>query len=430
MQPKRFPAKSYQGLSSVESVSGSVSVWNTNMTLLTTRRSLLAIIAILALAAGMAAFGVDSASAKGKSKAIAITGIGTVNGESVVVHIIAVVPEGKSKKNVAAAALRGVNARGLTSSDFSLLANAWDQFSDGDPGNDFVTQRYNSKNEPSGAQAVIEAARSTWTAADSPFAFEAGMVSTGKCPSLVDECKGRQSFDGNNDMGWVKLRDQNTLAVTWSGTVTDESDVAFNTNFSWSTDDVPSAINIETVALHELGHVAGIGHSEVLGSIMEPVYAGIRRTLEPDDIEALQAWYGSSGGPTPPPTPEPEPTPDPSPTPTPTPPSGELHVGAAGYVDGDGVAYSLSGKKGRDLIITITITDGTGTVSGATVSITATNEGGWSGSGSGTTNSSGEARFKVRRAPSGVWSTTVNSASSGSLSCATDCPDGPHLGTK
>ena len=145
------------------------------MTLTTTRRSLLAIIAILALAAGLAAFGVDSASAKGKGNAIAITGIGNVNGESVVVHIVAVVPEGKSKQDVAAAALRGVNARGLTSSDYSLLQNSWDQFSDGVSGNDFVRQRYNSKNEPNGAQAVIEAARITWTAADSPFAFEAGV---------------------------------------------------------------------------------------------------------------------------------------------------------------------------------------------------------------------------------------------------------------
>jgi hypothetical protein len=46
-----------------------------------------------------------------------------------------------------------------------------------------------------------------------------------------------------------------------------------------------------TVALHELGHSLGLGHSEVTGSVMEPVYAGSRRSLHPDDIAGIQALY-------------------------------------------------------------------------------------------------------------------------------------------
>jgi hypothetical protein len=400
---------------------------------LDTIRNVLAVIALLVVSAGLAMMATDSASAKADARAIAVTGISTVDGEQVLVHIIASVQAGKSDQEVAAAALNSVNARGLRSDEYSLLDNSWDVFSDGDPGNDFVVQRYNSKNETVGGQAAIEAARVTWNDANSPFAFGSGMESTGKCPSLVDECRGRQAFDGENDIGWVKLRDPNTLAVTWSGTTTDEADVAFNTNYSWSTDTPASATDIETVALHELGHVAGIGHSAVNGSIMEPLYAGIRRTLTTDDIEALQAWYGSSAAATATPTPDPDATATPTPVPTATPvPGTELYVGGIGTVNGDGVVYSLSGKKGRDLIITVSITsDGSTPVDGASISITSTNAGaGWNGSGTATTNSSGEARLRIRNAPDGDWVTTVNSATAGSLGCDTDCPDGPHTYTK
>jgi hypothetical protein len=49
-----------------------------------------------------------------------------------------------------------------------------------------------------------------------------------------------------------------------------------------------------TVALHELGHALGLGHSAVAGAVMEPVYAGIRRTLSADDIAGIQAIYGAA----------------------------------------------------------------------------------------------------------------------------------------
>jgi hypothetical protein len=389
-------------------------------------RNFLAMAAVIVLAAGLALLGADSASAtgKGNGRIIAVTGLSSADGEQVIVHILASAQAGKSDQEVADAALNGVNARAITWSDYSLLANSWDQFFDGVGGNDFVTQRYNSKDEPLGARAAVDRSRATWNAADSPFAFEVGMESVGKCPSLVQECKGRQTFDGYNDIAWMPLRDANTLAVTWSGTSTDEADVAFNTNFTWSNDNPASAIDIETVALHEFGHVAGIGHSDVELAIMEPVYAGVRRSLTADDIAALQAWYGSGSGSTPTPTPEPTATPE---------PGDNLYIGAVDSppVDGDGVAYSLSGKKGRDMIISVTITsDGLSIVEAASVSITASNsDTGWSGSGTTTTNSSGEARFRVRNADAGSWTTTVVDASLGSQSCA-ECPNGPHTFTK
>lgn len=50
--------------------------------------------------------------------------------------------------------------------------------------------------------------------------------------------------------------------------------------------------DFQTVALHEIGHALGLGHSSVVGSVMEPIYAGGRRTLHADDIAGIRAIYG------------------------------------------------------------------------------------------------------------------------------------------
>ncbi len=47
-----------------------------------------------------------------------------------------------------------------------------------------------------------------------------------------------------------------------------------------------------TVALHELGHSLGLGHSANSLSVMYDTYGGARRTLTADDIAGIQAVYG------------------------------------------------------------------------------------------------------------------------------------------
>jgi hypothetical protein len=67
------------------------------------------------------------------------------------------------------------------------------------------------------------------------------------------------------------------VARTW---VDNASDVSGNGQYDFF-----------TVALHELGHSLGLGHSTVAGSVMEAVYGGARRSLTADDIAGIQAIY-------------------------------------------------------------------------------------------------------------------------------------------
>jgi hypothetical protein len=144
---------------------------------------------------------------------------------------------------------------------------------------------------------TYQTALQTWNnVSSSDFAFNyAG--TTNRCPSLVKEC-GRQTFDGNNDTTWIALAGSaSTLAITWTGTSTDEADQAYNTNDTWSIGDAGTPdIDFLTVAIHENGHSLGLGHSSVSGAIMDAYYHGVQWSLSADDIAAVSAKYPSGGG--------------------------------------------------------------------------------------------------------------------------------------
>lgn len=52
-------------------------------------------------------------------------------------------------------------------------------------------------------------------------------------------------------------------------------------------------IDLQTVALHEIGHSLGLNHTPVANSIMEAFYNGSRRNLGADDIAGIRSIYGA-----------------------------------------------------------------------------------------------------------------------------------------
>ncbi|XP_073295114.1 metalloendoproteinase 2-MMP-like [Primulina huaijiensis] len=57
-----------------------------------------------------------------------------------------------------------------------------------------------------------------------------------------------------------------------------------------------SAVDLESVAVHEIGHLLGLGHSSVQDAIMYPtIPSGVRRVeLANDDITGIQVLYGAN----------------------------------------------------------------------------------------------------------------------------------------
>ena len=123
--------------------------------------------------------------------------------------------------------------------------------------------------------------------------------------STVDTCTGMQLGDGFNDVTWsiASAHDAATLAITRLCIsvlpATDEikdADIEFDTDHhaaSWRTDGTGSCgsglHDVESVALHEIGHLLGLGHPANTNCpgdmcpVMNPTYVGVKRTLCQDD---------------------------------------------------------------------------------------------------------------------------------------------------
>ncbi|KAK2980805.1 hypothetical protein RJ640_029882 [Escallonia rubra] len=68
----------------------------------------------------------------------------------------------------------------------------------------------------------------------------------------------------------------------------------YDADESWSVGPAPVAgeFDLQTVALHEIGHLLGLEHSEVEGAIMSPAIAsGSTKGLHEDDIQGIKVLY-------------------------------------------------------------------------------------------------------------------------------------------
>jgi hypothetical protein len=72
-------------------------------------------------------------------------------------------------------------------------------------------------------------------------------------------------------------------------------DFHFDDGETWAIAAGAGVFDIQTVALHEIGHLLGLTHTNVAGAVMFPTYQGQLRTLQADDIAGIRTIYGRRG---------------------------------------------------------------------------------------------------------------------------------------
>ncbi|PON76010.1 Peptidase M10A [Trema orientale] len=134
---------------------------------------------------------------------------------------------------------------------------------------------------PSEAAAAVGRAFNTW-ASNTHFSFVQAQEYA-KADLRVSFERGDHgdgdSFDGAGGV----------LAHAFSPT---DGRLHFDADETWAVGVVPEAFDVETVALHEIGHILGLLHSSVAGAIMFPqIGAGSTKGLHGDDIQGINALY-------------------------------------------------------------------------------------------------------------------------------------------
>lgn len=216
-----------------------------------------------------------------------VSGVGKakVDGRDAIVEVLVAVQAGESATAARDKALRDQGAEPL-SNGFSFTGLVWDTGS--------LTQYYNPAGQPVDGLSALRATHWPWSSVSgSRFRMSYGGT-TLRCPSLVRECRGGQYNDRANDVGWARLS-YGTLGVTWSTSRLDEADMAINNRHRWSLGcrNLTNTYDLQSVFLHENGHVAGLGHSSDIGAVMYPSYQVARCALAADDQAGIRALYPS-----------------------------------------------------------------------------------------------------------------------------------------
>src|SRR5688572_9853941 len=162
-------------------------------------------------------------------------------------------------------------------------------------------------------QTAVASAFATWEAVPTAsIAFQ--FVGFTSAVPFEDDGISTLGFDAEPDLD--RVLGATTFVVDTLSSEIVESDVFFNSIFTWSTAQAGDAsrFDLQSVATHEIGHFVGLGHSALgeteirpdggrrvlaSGAVMFPISLGrgstADRTLQPDDIAGVSDLYPDGG---------------------------------------------------------------------------------------------------------------------------------------
>ncbi len=213
------------------------------------------------------------------------------------ISIVCEVPEGAGS-----GAVTVKNGSGLTSANYTYdvgFSYGGARWADG-----VLTETYrvNANTADTATEhTLVDAAAATWGTV-SRFSF----VDGGTCTSTANPT----ASDGRNDIYWASTGFTSTSTLAWnrywyyeeaSYNRIVETDIIFNDAYSWG-DGTGNTFDVQTIALHELGHSLNLGDQYGAGdAASNKVMYGMcsddfrRRSLSQDDIDGIRWIYGSSG---------------------------------------------------------------------------------------------------------------------------------------
>ena len=171
----------------------------------------------------------------------------------------------------------------------------------------FVTDRRVSAVSPNAFREAVGRAFATWQAVPTATVSFEEVGFTGVRPSAEDGMT-TVGFEDRSDLDERVVAVTSILLEITTGEIV-ESDIVFNTASRWSVDGGGLGFDVETIALHEIGHLFGLGHSAIgeteIGdgsrrlvgaeTIMFPLAFTIGstqgRTLRPDDVAGVSDLY-------------------------------------------------------------------------------------------------------------------------------------------